>query len=188
MVNHIACIKSTNTKRKKISMKWSCYTKQHGVVLVVSLIFLVALTATAVALMQNTTTDMKMSGATEMRSEAIQASVSAIDEVIFNQVTSSNTNLFTTNPATGFTETNQTVLLPGTLTGATASVQALPQNELPGDENNCSTHHKDGYDIEGLTCIYFRVDVTRTYGRNGTSVLTTRAGIQQRVRKSSGNE
>ncbi|MFQ3266042.1 MAG: type IV pilus assembly protein PilX, partial [Colwellia sp.] len=41
--------------------------KQRGVVLVVSLIFLIALTAVASALMLNTTTDMKMSGASEMQ-------------------------------------------------------------------------------------------------------------------------
>lgn len=39
--------------------------KQKGVVLIISLVFLVALTAVAAALMQNTTTDMKMSGASE---------------------------------------------------------------------------------------------------------------------------
>ena len=61
-------------------------TKQRGVVLVVSLVFLVALTAVAAALMQNSTTDMKMSGASEEKVVALQEVVSAVDEVIFNQV------------------------------------------------------------------------------------------------------
>ena len=63
--------------------KWN---KQRGVVLVVSLVFLVALTAVAAALMQNTTTDMKMSGASEEKVIANQEVVSAVDEFIFRQV------------------------------------------------------------------------------------------------------
>ena len=45
---------------------------QKGVVLVVSLVFLVALTAVAAALMQNSTIDMKMSGASEEKTVALQ--------------------------------------------------------------------------------------------------------------------
>ena len=46
---------------------------QQGVVLIVSLVFLVALTAVAAALMQNTTTDMKMAGASEEKVSADSA-------------------------------------------------------------------------------------------------------------------
>ena len=59
---------------------------QTGVVLIVALVFLIALTAVAAALMQNSTTDMKMSGASEEKVVATQEAISASDEVIFRQV------------------------------------------------------------------------------------------------------
>ncbi len=60
--------------------------RQQGVVLLVSLIFLIGLTAVASALMQVTTSDMKMSGATEDKTTAVQETLGATDEVIFNEV------------------------------------------------------------------------------------------------------
>lgn len=70
---------------KLIQSKSPNKSEQYGVVLVVSLVFLVALTAVAAALMQNSTSDMKMSGATEDKSVALQEVISAVDEVIFNE-------------------------------------------------------------------------------------------------------
>ena len=59
--------------------------KQRGVVLIVSLVFLIALTAVAGALMQNSTLDMKMSGASEQKVIGVQDAISAVDEVINTQ-------------------------------------------------------------------------------------------------------
>ena len=73
---------------------------QKGVVLVVSLVFLVALTAVAAAMMQNTTTDMKMSGASQDKVVAVQEAISAVDEIIFNQVSPGKTNEFAASVAT----------------------------------------------------------------------------------------
>ena len=101
-------------------------SSQHGVVLIVALVFLIALTAVAAALMQNTTTDMKMAGASEERVTAMQEAVSAIDEVIYNQVAPGQTNEFA-KPLVdaNFPNTDQSLLLPSTKTSATASVDVV---------------------------------------------------------------
>ena len=67
---------------------------QGGVVLIVALVFLVSLTAVASVLMLNSTTDIKMSGASEEKLIATQEAIGAIDESIADQITS-GTNLFT---------------------------------------------------------------------------------------------
>ena len=89
-------------KRLNIIQKSECSNlgKQKGVVLVVSLVFLIALTAVAGALMQNTTTDMKMSGASEDKVIATQQAISAVDEIIFNQVSPGVTNEFAASVVT----------------------------------------------------------------------------------------
>ena len=70
--------------------------KQKGVVLIVSLVFLIALTAVAAAMMQNTSTDMKMSGASQAKLIATQETLSEMDEIIYNQVRKvDGTNRFT---------------------------------------------------------------------------------------------
>ena len=66
--------------------KTNTFSRQQGVVLIVSLVFLVALTALAGVLMQNTTSDMKMSGASEDKVVATQEAISASDEVMFRQI------------------------------------------------------------------------------------------------------
>lgn len=60
--------------------------KQKGVVLIVALVFLIALTAVVAALMQNTTTDMKMAGASEEKTVATLEAFSAIDEIMFREI------------------------------------------------------------------------------------------------------
>ena len=67
-------------------LKGNIKSKQQGVVLVISLVFLIALTAVAAALMLNTTTDMRMSGASQEKVIATQEAVSAIDEIIYKNI------------------------------------------------------------------------------------------------------
>ena len=75
-----------NSENKILISVSSRVSHQQGVVLVVSLVFLIALTAVAAALMQNTTSDMIMSGASQEKVVATQEAVSAIDEIIFNYI------------------------------------------------------------------------------------------------------
>lgn len=155
--------------------------RQQGVVLIVALVFLIALTAVAAALMQNTTTDMKMSGASEEKTKAIQEAVSAVDEVIYNQVAPGMTNEFA-KPlvADNFPNTNQALLLPNTKTKSTAEV-AVVNNDLML-ETDCP-HSKSASSAQVFTCNVLRVQVTRKYGRNDKSEVEVNSGIAQELLK-----
>ncbi|MEW6993175.1 PilX N-terminal domain-containing pilus assembly protein [Colwelliaceae bacterium MEBiC 14330] len=151
---------------------------QQGVVLVVSLVFLVALTAVAAALMQNSTTDMKMSGATEEKSVALQEVVSAADEVIFDELFSGNVNRFA-RPITddNFPITSESLLL-NTTTGSTASITAVNA----GMQQSCP-HLKVASSVDLFGCNILTVTTSRNYGRNNQNTITANSGIAQQVLK-----
>jgi Tfp pilus assembly protein PilX len=152
--------------------------QQQGVVLVVSLVFLVALTAVAAALMQNSTTDMKMSGATEEKSVALQEVVSAADEVVFDELFTGNDNRFA-RPITGnnfpITPDN---LLPDTDTGSTANV-ALANG---GTQQLCP-HLKVASSVDIFGCNILTITTSRNYGRNEQNIITANSGIAQQILK-----
>jgi type IV pilus assembly protein PilX len=146
--------------------------KQKGVVLIVALVFLISLTAVASALMLNTTTDIKMSGASEEKLIAVQEAISAVDETISDQIMSGN-NLF---------ETDSLVpLVVGTVTSVDVTDATIT------NRNNI---------IQSVTCPHTRlasggsigckmriVTVNNNYGRNDTSNVAVEAGIMQEVIK-----
>lgn len=149
--------------------------QQQGVVLIVSLVFLIALTAVAAALMQNTTSDMKMSGASEEKVIATQEAVSAVDEVIFNQVSPGATNVFSQAIVNFPVDAG---LLPGTKTSATASVD-ITNNEFKL-EADCP-HSKIASSTQVFTCNMLKVQVNRLYGRTNTSTVNVNSGIAQQL-------
>ena len=166
-------------------LKQSKYGKAHmqqGVVLVVSLVFLIALTAVAGALMQNTTIDMKMSGASEEKLVATQEAVSAIDEIIFNQVSPGVTNAFAASLVT-FQNGPQsmTAAMPITnadndFSSATLDVANNPfmlEPDSPAPQLASST--------QVFTCNVLRVQVNRNYGRTNTSSVNVNSGIAQQL-------
>ena len=116
-------------KSQVINLSYSSYNSQQGVVLVVSLVFLVALTAVAAALMQNTTTDMKMSGASQEKVIATQAAISAVDETINNQVNLQAVNIFTQglNKVPSYTSAE---LLPATTKTESSASASVIKNPL----------------------------------------------------------
>lgn len=150
-------------------------TKQRGVVLIVALIFLVALTAVAAALMQNSTTDMKMSGASEQKVVAVQDAMSAVDEVIVTQ----RGNGFT-RPVFGdnFPINNALPATPNT--SASADVVVANNNFLL--EADCP-HSKLASSTGVFTCNVLRVRVSRNYGRKGNSNIQVSSGITQQLLK-----
>lgn len=150
---------------------------QKGVVLIVSLVFLVALTAVAAMLLQTATTDMKMSGASEEKVEATQEAVSAIDEVIYNQVAAGKTNDFAKS-LVNFPVTEG--LLPDTKTSATASVDII--NNKYELESDCP-HTRSASSAQVFTCNVLRIQVNRQYGRNNTNNVEVHAGIAQQLLK-----
>ena len=165
-----------NTSRNKANQK--------GVVLVVSLVFLVALTAVAAALMQNSTTDMKMSGASEEKTAALQAVFSAVDEVIFNQVGPNQDNLFARPISNGvdgnFPIASAELLSATTTTASTARVDIA--NNTYNLDINCP-HSKLASSTGVFTCNILRINAIRNYGREGRSNLSANAGIAQQLLK-----
>ena len=168
---------------KMISVRINSLQKQQGVVLIVSLIFLISLTAVAAALMQNTTTDMKMSGASEEKVVATQEAVSAVDEVIFNQMSppagEENSFVKALVPA-NFPNNNQAQLLPGTRTNATASIN-IANNDLQL-EADCP-HSRSASSAQVFTCNVLSIRVNRNYGRNNNNTVDVNSGIAQQLLK-----
>jgi len=167
----------TNKNLYFINNRYSSSGKQQGVVLIVSLVFLVALTGVAAALMQNTTTDMKMSGASNEKVVAMQAAISAVDETIDNQVNVLAINAFKqgiltfTNP--GYTSDD---LLGQTNTNATATVRAI-QNDF-SEELPCP-RSESGNSLGTIECNFLILRIQRAYGRNNTSNIVVEANIAQ---------
>ena len=148
---------------------------QRGVVLVVALVFLVALTAVAAALMQNSTTDMKMSGASEEKVVAVQDAMSAVDEIIVTQRGSGFTR-----PVLGNNFPINNALPPLPSTSASADVVVANNNFLL--ETDCP-HSKLASSTAVFTCNVLRVRVSRNYGRKGNSNIQVSSGITQQLLK-----
>lgn len=147
--------------------------KQQGVVLIVSLVFLVALTAVASALMLNTSTDIKISGASEEKLIATQEAISALDETVADQITS-GTNLFTLQsyPAAGLD-----ILTIGSVSINSAKIFNNNVNNVLAD----CPHARLASSNKLLKCNVLRIEVTNKYGRNNTSEIDARAGIAQQL-------
>jgi len=149
--------------------------KQRGVVLIVSLVFLVALTAVAAALMQNSSTDLKMSGASEQKVVAVQDAMSAVDEIIITQKGSGFVR-----PVFGDNFPIGNALPASPSTSATADVVVANNNFLL--EADCP-HSKFASSTGVFTCNVLRVRVSRNYGRKGNSNIQVSSGITQQLLK-----
>ncbi|MEI6893816.1 MAG: PilX N-terminal domain-containing pilus assembly protein [Colwellia sp.] len=167
-------------KRERSMMTLSNKAHQKGVVLVVSLVFLVALTAVAAALMQNSTVDMKMSGASEEKSVAYQEVISAVDEAIYNQIGPGKSNRFARPVSDNNFPIPNANLLPDTDTQATATADVV--NNQYGLDITCP-HSMLASSTEVFTCNILRVNTVRNYGRSGQSVVSANAGIAQQLLK-----
>ncbi len=152
--------------------------RQEGVVLIVSLVFLIALTAVAAALMQNTTSDMKMTGATNEKVVATQAAISAVDEVINNQVNIQAINQFTQglNVVVGL---GSAQLLPAdSSTNATANTSIINN---PNFEEMPCPRAKVASSVGIIECNIFQLQTQRLYGRNNTSTIVVNTNISQQL-------
>jgi hypothetical protein len=171
--------KITSTYLSPMSKKKCNVGKQQGVVLVVSLVFLVALTAVAAALMQNTTTDMKMSGASNEKTVATQTAISAVDETIDNQVNILATNVFTQGlinfDGTGYSSAE---LLGTTKTEATASASVINN---PLFEEFACPRAEIASSVGIIECNFLQLKIQRLYGRNKTSNIVIDANIAQEL-------
>jgi len=149
---------------------WYSQAKQQGVVLIVALVFLVALTAVAAALMQNTTTDVKMAGASQEKSIVTQETVSEMERVIFNEYRKvDGTNEFA-NIIVG------TVTLPVT-DPQTMTATAVNANQF-GFDVSCP---RNSSPTSGMKCSIKRVQVSQVYGRDNNQTLEVNSGIAQQL-------
>jgi len=155
--------------------------KQQGVVLIVALVFLIALTAVAAALMQNTTSDIKMSGASEEKVVATQEAVSAVDEVIFRQVNSGGGNNGFASPIVLFPLTVTGTLTTTNSNSDTSATIDISNNEF-GLESDCP-HTRSASSAQVFTCNVLRIQVNRAYGRAGTNTIQVNSGVAQQLLK-----
>lgn len=145
---------------------------QKGVVLVVSLVFLIALVGVAAALMQNSTSDIRMSGASEEKVTSVQEAISSTDEVIYKQVEqiggnngfAIDINAYPTTPSVSAYNTE-------------ATISVVNPNML---EASCP-HSKSGSSIQVFTCNVLNVEVQRKYGREGNHEVVVNSGIAQQL-------
>jgi hypothetical protein len=145
--------------------------KQQGFVLIVSLVFLIALTGVASALMLNTTSDMKMSGASQEKVIATQEALSSIDEVILIQITS-GTNLFSSSV---FPEEGISV----NVTRDNINAEITNRN-VSGLVGECP-HSGTASSVDMFDCNILKISVTKLYGNNDTSSVVVSAGIAQQL-------
>lgn len=146
--------------------------KQKGIVLIVSLIFLISLTAVASALMLNTTTDIKMSGASEEKLVAVQEAISAVDETISDQIMSGN-NLFETD--------SLAPLVVGSITSVAVTDTTITNRNNITQSVTCP--HARLASGGSIGCKMRIITVNNNYGRNDTSNVAVEAGILQEVIK-----
>jgi hypothetical protein len=152
---------------------------QKGVVLIVSLVFLIALTAVAAALMQNTTSDMKMSGASEEKVVATQEAISATDEVLFRQINGGSGNNAFTAALVKFPITVTDTLTKTNVGNDTTANIDIINNDLEL-EADCP-HSRAASSAQVFTCNVLRVQVNRQYGRKNTNNVAVNAGVAQQL-------
>ena len=166
---------------KYSNVKLASRHHQKGVVLIVSLVFLIALTAVAAALMQNSTSDMKMSGASEEKVVATQEAISASDEVIFRQVNGGTGKNKFASPIIKFdkeTFRNVTSALTITNTHSNTTANIEANNNEFGLSTNCP-RSKNASSFGN--CNVLRVQVVRKYGRKNTNEINVNTGIVQQL-------
>jgi type IV pilus assembly protein PilX len=153
--------------------------KQQGVVLIVALVFLIALTSVAAAIMQNTTTDMKMSGASEDKVIATQEAISSIDEVIYRQVNGGSGNNGFSSAIVKFPLTLTDTLTETNSGNTTTASVDITNNEFEL-EADCP-HSTSASSTQIFTCNVLRVQVSRHYGRTKTNEIVVNSGVAQQL-------
>jgi hypothetical protein len=153
--------------------------KQQGVVLIVALVFLIALTSVAAAIMQNTTTDMKMSGASEDKVIATQEAISSIDEVIYRQVNGGSGNNGFSSAIIKFPLTLTDTLTETNSGNTTTASVDITNNEFEL-EADCP-HSTSASSTQIFTCNVLRVQVIRHYGRTKTNKIVVNSGVAQQL-------
>ena len=166
-----------------LTTNMSSFKRQNGVVLIVALVFLIALTAVAAALMQNTTTDMKMSGASEEKVVATQEAISATDEVMFRQINGGAGNNKFASAIVRFRDEdfrNVTANLNITNVAKDTTANINIANNALELEPDCP-FSRSASSAQVFTCNVLRVQVIRKYGRKNTNEVEVVTGVAQQL-------
>lgn len=148
-------------------------SRQQGVVLIVALIMVVAVTGIAVTLMSSASIDIKITNAAFEREEAENILMGNVQEVIANEVSANGASrLFFTQAQIP----NGTIALP-TIGATTSELSNL--NEGP-DPLRCPREHKP---TVGIVCNLVQINSTITYGSKSKHTLTVTTGIAQQTAK-----
>ncbi|MDN3653969.1 hypothetical protein QWY77_14605 [Thalassotalea ponticola] len=136
--------------------------KQQGVVLLVAIVLLIALTSVASLMLLNSTMDMKMSGASQEKVIATQEAIGANDEVIYQQI-----NYMNADGQNGFTyqlgkydkENGIDVVVDGEY--VKASIHRTTDDEI---EFDCP-YSQAASSIQVFKCNLLSVKALKAYGR-----------------------
>lgn len=158
---------------------------QRGVVLIVALVFLIALTGVAVALMQNTTLDIKMSGASEVKTVATQEAISSTDQIVFRQLSLQGVlgnNDFAAPPGrfSAADPDNPGNFLSQTINETPLVTSANTQAELAlVTSGPCPRSAKP---TTGLSCNVLNLRIVKNYGRNTSNQVIVNSRIVQQFK------
>lgn len=148
-------------------------SKQQGVVLIVALIMVVAVTGIAVTLMSSASVDIKITNAAFEREEAENILMGSVQRVIATEAANGGASrlMFTKAQIPG-----DSIALP-TIGNTQSSLSNL--NEGP-DPLRCPREHKY---TAGIVCNMVQINSTITYGSKSRHTLTVTTGIAQQMAK-----
>ena len=129
-----------------------------------------------------------MSGASEDKVVAVQHAISAIDEIIFHQVSPGATNEFTASLAT-FKDVDPTKNKVKKIPGEMPTMYDVikfdpPELDVTNNEYMLETdcpHSSLASSVGVFTCNILKIQVNRKYGRYNTSTANVNAGIAQQL-------
>lgn len=130
-------------------------------------------------LVQSTTTDIKMAGATQEMVVAKQEAISAVDEAIYKQVTGGSANNSFAKPISTYPKNLTNDLVQTNKGKDTTAEVGIVNNEFQL-EADCP-HSNTASSSQVFTCNVLEVKVSRQYGRNKASDVDVNAGIAQQL-------
>ena len=147
------------------------HKKQQGVVLIVALIMVVAVTGIAVTLMSSSSIDIKITNAAQERETAENELIGTVQQVIANEAAAGGNSAFLMKAA----EIPDGGFAMGEVGGATNTMTNLNNGVL-----DLPCPRKFNF-TAGISCNMVQVDTTITYGSKSKHTLTITTGVAQEM-------
>lgn len=168
-LNGLVMEKVLINRNKKYSV--SSLHKQQGIVLVIALIMVVAVTGIAVTLMSSSSVDIKVANSAQERETAENSLIGIVQKVIANEAAAGGNSAFLMKaseiPEGGF-DMDDMDGASNTMTNLNNGVLDLP---CPRKFNFTA----------GVSCNMVQVDTTITYGTKSKHTLTISTGVAQEM-------